>query len=309
MWKQLFNLVVTLIIFLGTFGAPSAAEEKLLVGFAQDDMSNDWRAAQVREAEAVFAKHDNIEFVFTDAGGDVAQNILDIENLADQGIDLLMVSPRNPKAMTPVISALYDQGIAVVLLTRSVSNDKFTTFISPDDAAIASQAADLVATATNGNGKVLILQGVPTATTAIKRTRGFVKRLDEYPGLEIADILPANYKRSDAIKAVQAALDSGLEFDAIYAQSDSMAVGARLALKQAGILPNSIPIVGIDYIPAARDAIRSGDQYASFTYPTCGDVGAEMAVRILSGESVARETVVESQLVTKETVEAVDTIF
>ena len=286
-----------------------ADDGKFVIGFAQDDMSNDWRAAQVNAVSAALSRYDNVEFIHTDARGDVAQNIVDIEDLADEGIDLLMVSPRSPDAMTPVISALYDSGIPVILLTRMVTNDKYTTFIAPDDTAIAARAADQIALATGGKGKVLVLHGVPTATTAIKRTNGFVDRMKAHVGMEIVDIVPANYKRPAAIQVVQDALEKGVQFDAIYAQSDSMASGARLALKQAGIDPASLPIVGIDYIPEAREAIRDGEQFASFTYPTCGQEAADAAMLILSGETVPRSIEVETQMITAENVDQVETIF
>ncbi len=108
---------------------------------------------------------------------------------------------------------------------------------------------------------------------------------------------------------MQDALEKGVRFDAIYAQSDSMASGARLALKQAGINPATVPIIGIDYIPEAREAIRSGEQFASFTYPTCGREGAEAAMRILSGETLPRKIEVDSQMITVENVDQVETIF
>jgi len=304
-----YSVIAALTVYAGLSISAAHAQTQFIVGFAQDDMSNDWRAAQVHAAAKEFAKHDNVKFIYTDAHGDVAQNISDIEDLVDQGINLLIISPRSPQAMTPVISNLYDSGIPVILLTRSVTNEKFTTFISPDDAVIAAQAADQVAAATGGKARVLVLQGVPTASTAIKRTQGFVDRIKAHPGLEIVDIVPANYKRPAAIKVVQEALEKGLKFDAIYAQSDSMASGARLALKQAGISPKSIPIIGIDYIPEARVAIRTGEQFASFTYPTCGVEGAEIAMQILSGKTVPRSIEVKSQMVTRDNVDRIDTIF
>jgi len=309
MRKTFFTIIAALTVWAGLSISAAHAQKQFIVGFAQDDMSNDWRAAQVQAAKKAFAKYDAVKFIYTDAQGDVARNISDIEDLADQGIDLLIISPRSPQAMTPVISNLYDSGIPVVLLTRSVTNEKFTTFISPDDAVIAAQAADQVAAATGGKARVLVLQGVPTATTAIKRTTGFVDRIKAHPGLEIVDIIPANYKRPAAIKVVQEALEKGLKFDAIYAQSDSMASGARLALKQAGISPKSVPIIGIDYIPEARAAIRAGEQFASFTYPTCGDEAADVAMQILSGNIVPRKIEVKSQMVTRENVDRIDTIF
>ncbi len=119
----------------------------------------------------------------------------------------------------------------------------------------------------------------------------------------------ANSLRADAIKMTEEALREGLEFDAIYAQSDSMASGALLALKKAGRDPGKIIIVGIDYIKEARDAIRKGEQDASFTYPTGGKEGAEWTMKILQGTDVPKEYIIESTTITKDNVDAIEPIF
>ena len=50
-------------------------------------------------------------------------------------------------------------------------------------------------------------------------------------------------------------LDSGLEFDSIFAASDLIAIGAIRALKQQGIsVPQQVSIVGYDDIPVASFA-------------------------------------------------------
>jgi ribose transport system substrate-binding protein len=88
-----------------------------------------------------------------------------------------------------------------------------------------------------------------------------------------------------------------------------MASGVRMAVHGAGIDPKSIPLVGIDYIAEAREAIRNGEQLASFTYPTSSREAAVQVVKILYGKPCQREVMVESVLVTRENVEEVEPIF
>lgn len=302
--------ILLLLALLALVPGWAGAQERFLVGFAQDDMSNDWRAAQLYELEAALEKFPAIDFVFTDAQGSTARNIAQIEQLVNRGIDLLVVSPRDIALMTQVIERVYHQGIPVILLTRRIASENFTSFISPDDQAIARQAAHTLVQAMDYQGRVLILQGVPSATTAIDRTKGFVDALGHYASMEIAAIRVGNYKRADAILAVEQALDEGIAFDGIYAQSDSMAVGARLALRAAGIDPATVPTVGIDYIQEARDAIVEGTQYASFTYPTCGVRAAQIASRILEhGADVPHIIEVPSKRVDRTNVHDVEPLF
>jgi ribose transport system substrate-binding protein len=288
---------------------PWPGNRTFLVGFAQDHMANDWRAAQVRDIQRELDRYPFINFIYTDAGGKTAQQVLDIEDLVAKGVDLLITSPRDAEAMEPVISKVYRSGIPVVLLSRRTVGDDYSVFIRASNRSIARKAADYLGKRLSGKGRILILQHIPTTTPAIHRTEGFKEQIANYPGIEIVAMKRADSLRHLAIQAVEEAVAEGIKFDAIYAQSDSMASGARMALKRLGINPATIPITGIDYISEARTAILSGEQAASFTYPTFGKEGAEYALRLLQGKTVPKEVVVESVMVTKENAESVEPIF
>ncbi|MFO8155434.1 MAG: substrate-binding domain-containing protein, partial [Thiohalospira sp.] len=164
--------------------------------------------------------------------------------------------------------------------------------------------------AIDGEGRVLMLRGVPGATTTRHRTETFRQLAAMEPGITVTS-RTANYLRGDAILAVEGLIrrHGGFPFDAIFAQSDSMAEGARMALRQAGLDPASVVIAGIDYIAEARAAIRAGEQLVSFTYPTGGTEGAELALRLLAGESVPRQLILESRRVTAANVDEIAPIF
>ena len=283
--------------------------ENYVVGFAQDTLANDWRKAQVNALAVEFKKYSNIKFIVTNAGGSSSKQIRDIEDLAHQKVDVLITSPRNGVKSTPAISRVYKQGIPVVLITRSITTEDYTTFISPNDYEIGSRAAKFIAKKLTGKGNVLVIRGVPTATTAIARTNGFIDTIKMYPDMKVTAIKDGNYLRADAIRATETALHEKIPFDAIYVQSDSMAIGVRLALKKAGVLLKNKLIVGIDYISEAREAIRAGQQAASFLYPTCAKETANAVIKILHGKSVAKKITVKSEIITKDNVNKISPIF
>jgi len=294
---------------LPVFAAPPA-RKKYVVAFAQDTMANDWRAAQVRDLQEALATRPDIEFVFSDAKGDTARQVQDIENFAARGVDVLITSPRDAELMREPIARVYRRGIPVILLSRRVNGEEFSHFVTADNRAIARQAAQYLAKRLNGQGNILMLQHIPTSTPGQLRTEGFLDELKKYPGLKVVAIKQADSQRALAIQKVEEALTEKLPFDAIYAQSDSMAMGAILALKMAGRDPKQIPITGIDYIDEARTAIRNGELAASFTYPTFGHEGAEAAITLLRGGKPARrEVVVRSVAVTRDNVERIQPVF
>lgn len=287
----------------------AGAEETWRVVFAQDTLANDWRRAQAEGLAREFRRYPRIDFRYTDGGGNSARQIQDIDDAIARGIDLLIVSARDAELTAPVVEKAKAHGIRVILLSRRVAGDAYDCFIRADNQAIGRQVAQRLARRLKGKGGILVLQGVPTASTAIERTAGFVAEIERNPGLRIVALKSADYLRDKAIAAVEEVMGQGIRFDAIFAQSDSMAVGARLALRGAGIDPRTIPLVGIDYIAAARAAILSGEQDASFVYPTFVREAADAAARLLAGKPVPREIIVPSLMVTRDNAARVAPIF
>jgi len=304
------TLIVLLILSLLFTQQISADEIKKVykVGFAQDTMSNDWRVAQVNEMKAALEPYPFIQFIHSDAKGKALRQIHDLQMLDKQGVDILVTSPRDRAAMTPVIERL-NRKKPVVLLSRKPLKNEFTSFVGANDRAIAREAAKLIAKKLNGKGRVVMINGVMTATTAIERENGFVNELNNYPGIEIVAAPVADYRRDKAIIEMDKLLKQKLEFDAIFAHSDSMASGARMAMERAGLDAGDYVIVGIDYIPEAKEAIIKGKQTASFTYPTAGAQGAEIVLKLIRGENVDKYVDVPFTLVTIENVHKVPTIF
>ena len=307
MYKIIFKFVTFVFIVSMLSTSVYAKEPEFIIGFPEDNMSNDWRAAQMREIQHELNKHKNVRFLMADAAGSIAKNILDIEDMVAQGVQVLFMGPKNPIVISPIAKNLRKKGIKIILLTRKLASEDYDVFISPDDYAIAYKAGKFLANKIHGKGRILMLEGVTTTTTAKRRTKGFLDSLND-TGIKVISA-EANYSRTDAIAVIDDFLKKGKKFDAIYAHNDAMAAGARLALKKAGIDPASIPTVGIDFLPETREAIKKGEQLASFTYPTCGKVGVKAALALLKGQKVSRHISVPFQLVTKENVEKIKAIY
>lgn len=104
-----------------------------------------------------------------------------------------------------------------------------------------------------GRERVLFL-GDTEAPEAEQRFRGYRLAL-ENAGRSYDDrlTLPAHFDVQSGESATRSAIESGLEFDAVFAASDLIAIGAIRALVKAGrTVPGDVSVVGYDNIPAAR---------------------------------------------------------
>ena len=81
------------------------SEKKLIIGFSQCTMIDEWRNSMVEEMkrEISFFRDLNIEFIVKDASDNNDNQINDINTLIGEKIDLLIVSPNEAAQLTPIV--------------------------------------------------------------------------------------------------------------------------------------------------------------------------------------------------------------
>ncbi len=77
------------------------------------------------------------------------------------------------------------------------------------------------------------------------RTEGVEKVVAKHPEMKIVGKQTANWKRNEAIDLMNNLLVAGMKIDAVAANNDEMAIGAILALQQAGKDPKKLVIGGM----------------------------------------------------------------
>lgn len=168
----------------------------------------------------------------------------------------------------------------------------------------ASKVAKAVAEKLGGKGKVIILEGIAGAQSAIDLKQGAVDTFGTYEGIEIVASQTANWNRAEAMQVTQNLLQAHPDVDAIFASNDEMAMGAVEAVDQAG-LTGKIIIAGLDANRDALEAIKEGKMTI-----TCdkmgfdqGYVGVETAVKVLNNEPVNDRIVIDTMIVDESNVD------
>lgn len=298
----MLRLPLFLIILVSTLFS-----KEIIIGFAQDTLSNDWRVAQVEEVKTEVFKHKNLKLIVKNAKGKVSNQIKDIESFIEQKVDFIITSPINAQITSEVLKKAIENKIKVILISRGINTSDYTTFIAPDNKQIGRNAAVFLANKINYEGTILMLQGVQGATSTIQREEGFEEITKKYPKIKIIK-KRANYLRSDAIKVMEEIYSNNIKFDAIYSHSDSMLVGARQVIKKHQNVIN-FPSVGIDYIKEAKLAIEKNEQSATFLYPTSGKEGVKAIIDIINNKPIEKNIIIDSQIITKENTKYIKPIF
>jgi DNA-binding LacI/PurR family transcriptional regulator len=109
--------------------------------------------------------------------------------------------------------------------------------------------------------RVAFLEGTPGKAEAAIRLTAYREVLArEGIAFDPALVVPGTFMPSDGFDGVEALLKNGIEFDAIAAANDFMAMGAVVALRKHGCnVPRDVRVTGFDDGPAFRRHGRKGD--------------------------------------------------
>lgn len=105
-----------------------------------------------------------------------------------------------------------------------------------------------------GRRRIAFIGGPPTSTTAADRLRGFRRAMaDHQIDVDDALVVDTDFTVEAAEARTGQILESGRPLDAIFAASDSLAIGAMLEAKRRGLsIPTDIAIAGFNDIATAR---------------------------------------------------------
>jgi ribose transport system substrate-binding protein len=291
--KTVWNIIGAGPALLGTLIAlanslPSAtAADKLVIGFSQGTMNHPWRVAMVDGNKKYATEHyPDVDLVVTDGQNQATKQVSDVESLISRGIKVLVISPLQAQALTPIVKQAMEANIPVITLDRAV-NTKVTCQVGAQNKPIGVEAGKFIAEKLNGQGNVIEVQGTAGASATIDRHDGFREALKDSPGIKVVADQFCDYLREPAVKFVEDMLQrfGPGQLQAIYAHNDEMALGAIKAVEAAG-RAKEIVVIGIDGQNSAFQAVKDGKLAATFIYPFCAPEGIEYAYKIAKGEQV-----------------------
>jgi LacI family transcriptional regulator len=194
---------------------------------------------------------------------------------------------------------LHRQGVPIMLMGQLPDTD--IPFVDVDATAGAELAAHhLIECGHHCIG--MITNASLDYTSAQQRRDGFLRALRkaELPSSE-ALIKEGNYTPASGFEAMKALLQVDPRPTAVFVASDVVAMGAILAIKEAGLhIPKDIAIVGFDDIPLAEfyDPPLTTIHLPAFGL---GWAGGERLIRIIQGEGLNDASLLlESKLITRQ---------
>lgn len=278
--------------------------DDFVVGFSQMESDNPWRIAQTASLRAE-AKKRGVTLVVTDAQGQTAKQVSDVEDLIARRVDLILLAPREFEGLTPALEAARTAGIPVILIDREAAGTvgtDFVTFLGSNFVEQGRRAAEWLAQATGGKAGIVELTLTPGSSVARDRAAGFREGIAKHPGMEIIASQTGDASRAQGERVMQNLAQSlGARITAVYAHNDEMALGAIQALRAAGRRPGEdVVVVSIDGQRAALEAIKAGTLGATVeSNPRFGPLAFDTIEKVRSGAPVPPKILIPDRLFDK----------
>ncbi|MDW3225624.1 MAG: sugar ABC transporter substrate-binding protein [Paracoccaceae bacterium] len=273
-----------------------ASAETMTIGITQNNVGVDsyqttYEKAFIAAAEA----NSDVEVVVLDAGGDVARQIAQMEDLIQQEVDAIIIWPTNGEAVIPAVRKAHQADIPVVVTNSNIAEAGFdfvSSFSGPDNITQGIRSAEIMcdrfkAMGIEDEAKVVHITGQPGYTTAIERAKGFNDRLPEVcPNVEQIDEQPGDWNREKSQQVMEAFLVKYDDIDGVYSGDDNMGVGAMNAAVAAG--REGITFVGATNFAVGYEAMAAGTYWGSIYQSPVDDAKAALktAIDLLNGEEL-----------------------
>ncbi len=285
----------TALVALGAAGAVSAQD--YTIGITQNNVGVDSYQTTYEQAFIdAAAASSNIETVVLDAGGDVARQIAQMEQLIQQQVDAIIIWPTNGEAVIPAVRQAFQAEIPVIVTNSNIAEQGFdfvASFSGPNNVQQGASAAEIMCDKFTEMGiedeaRIVEITGQPGYTTAIERSDGFTQRLPEVcPNVTLVESQPGDWNREKAQQVMEAFLVKYDDIDGVYSGDDNMGVGALNAARAAG-RADGITFVGATNFAVGYEAMERGEYWGSIYQSPVDDAQAALqtAIDVLDGKEV-----------------------
>ncbi len=280
------------------------ADDPFVIGMSQSNLGEPWRVQMDADVRAAADAHPELRVIFKDAQNNSLTQRAQVEEFMEQGVDLIIISPKEAAPLTAPVAAAYQRGIPVIVLDREVQGDAYTCFIGADNVRIGREAGRWLADKLGDTGRIVELKGLMTSTPGQDRHQGFLEGIDleAHPDLQVVFEGEMEWLEPNARTEMESALATQPHIDAVYAHNDPGAHGAWLAARAAG-RQDEMMFVGIDALPQeGQQYVAQGILDATFLYPTGGADAIDVALRLLHGEEVPKRITLGTRIFTADNV-------
>jgi ribose transport system substrate-binding protein len=167
-----------------------------------------------------------------------------------------------------------------------------------DNEAGAYKVGKYLADSAQAPAQAAILEGIRSADNARQRMNGAKRAFSENKNIKLVASETANWGIDEGYTVTKAIFQKHPKVTLVFAANDMMAIGAVKYLQESG--KSQVKVAGFDALAEALAEIKAGRMVATIDQQAGeqGYQGVSLALKLLKGQTVPIETVIDTKLVT-----------
>ncbi|HLL05374.1 MAG TPA: sugar ABC transporter substrate-binding protein [Myxococcaceae bacterium] len=237
----------------------------------------------------------------------IEQQVQIVEELIRMRVDAIVIAPGDSLRLVPVLKSAQEAGIQIVNIDNRLDAEALqkhgmsrVPFISVDNEKAAYASARFIAQQVHKPTKAAILEGIRSADNARQRKNGAERAFKENPLVSIVAMESANWKIDEGYEVTRKLFTAHPDIGLLFCANDMMALGALKYLQESG--KQGVKVASYDALDEAREAVKAGTMAVTVDQQAAeqGYQGVRSAIRALKGEQLPEVLLVDTRLVTAE---------
>ena len=309
--KKILALLVSAVMAVGVIGCGNGGNSSggdsnegggsdgdlIKVGIINNDPNESgYRTANDADMKEKFTKENGYDASFAYSLKNDEQ-ISAAQQFIQDGVDYLLISAADTAGWDTVLQDAQNAGTQVILFDRTIDADEnlYVASIVSDMRAEGDTAVNWLKEQNLGEYNIIHIQGVMGSAAQVGRTAA-MDEMAEAEGWTIVKQQAADWNAETAQQITQSVIDSGQDFNVIYAENDDMARGAVAALDAANIshgVDGDVVIMGFDTNKWALEEVLAGRwNYDGQCNPYQASYIDEIIQKLENGEEITEKRIV-----------------
>lgn len=281
------KLLILAALIVGLAAADGyAGQKKYTIGLLNPYIGNSWRAQyleRAEDAERIYREKGRLEqFIVATCNNDVSQQLNQMNNMINQGVDCILLDPSSVTALGTGIQRAVDEGILVIIASAPAAYDNTVNY-THDNLEFASVNCSWLVEKLGGKGNIVEITGL-VGNPADQARIEIHEEILSGAQIKVLASAPANWSPTEAQTVMAQFLSTYNNIDGIL-QQDVTAPGVLRAYETAGKEP--APMVGDATFGFLREWQKKG--LDSVAYPMHPGIIVEIlgfAIMMLDGKEL-----------------------
>ena len=280
-----------------TPATPAASGELITVGVINNDPNESgYRTANDAAMRAMFTEENGYKATFYN-NNDAAQQIAEAQQMIQNEVDFLLLSPASTTGWDTVLKDAQDAGTQIILFDRMLEADEsmYVAAVVSDMPAEGKTAVDWLAAQGLDEYNIIHIQGLMGSDAQLGRTGALDEKVAAESNWNYVTQQTASWDEETARTITQSVIDRGESFNVIYAENNGMARGAVAALDANGIThgkDGDVIVMGFDSDTWAMESVLNGSwNYMGLCNPLQAETVDSIIKDLVAGNAPAQKII------------------